>query len=475
MSINLDVLQGQVQTRCDALTNASTPMQVLTASLEAFSVQAAGGTINRTVLDTQLQRITNAVDGATPDEQLILNAAVCKNPAGGSSGGGSSGLLGDLTFLPPGPSLVTKTDNSQHLMTGVIAPAGSYPAASAVETLKCIGRPIAAGLLNVDAIIWDSAHNGSGTIVVATSGGAMTSTDYGVTWTLSQASVWTGCCWTGTAFRISNTATTTSVNSRSSADGLTWSGNNGLAITGGIANNRTPCVWDGTKVLYFCMGTNIVGSSDAVGNLALANALPVTLDTTGMVWAKSGAVYVAHGGAVGSLRKTVNQATAWTNLSSGSAHNSVITIGNFTIAHVVTNAYNLRIAENDTGWFDRPINCPAGFIPQKLSTDGTNIILSLLRGTATTPFILYSPDLGVSWFMRSLSSNQSASGSFYYVKEKFIFGMNPTNTTTVSSIGRVFTDLASADYVGTLAPVFNDGVGTNVGSAQGYLKIKDAA
>ena len=86
--------------------------------------------------------------------------------------------------------------------------------------------------------------------------------------------------------------------------------------------------------------------------------------------------------------------------------------------------------------------------------------------------MLYSPDLGVSWFMRSLSSTTTAGDVFYYVKDKFILGMKTAIAGSVSP--RIITDLSTADYVGTLAPVYNDGVGTNPGSCQGYLKIKNA-
>lgn len=75
MAIVLTAAIAEVQTRIDALTGASTLDDVLDAAIAAKKMEAGGGTLDRTILDTELNARIAAMGGSTLIEDLILAAA----------------------------------------------------------------------------------------------------------------------------------------------------------------------------------------------------------------------------------------------------------------------------------------------------------------------------------------------------------------------------------------------------------------
>lgn len=86
MTVDISTLTIEVQTRCNALTNSSTAKEVIEQGIAAKKIEQAGGMISRTVLDAQLQRISNLSDGTTTIATLISLAASVEVV---DSGGGS--------------------------------------------------------------------------------------------------------------------------------------------------------------------------------------------------------------------------------------------------------------------------------------------------------------------------------------------------------------------------------------------------
>lgn len=66
----------EVQARCNALTSGSSISTVIDCAIAAKKVEMAGGSITRTVLDAQIQRVIDLSGGGSAIEDLIVLAAV---------------------------------------------------------------------------------------------------------------------------------------------------------------------------------------------------------------------------------------------------------------------------------------------------------------------------------------------------------------------------------------------------------------
>ncbi len=71
----LTALIAEVQARCNALTGSSTVSDVLDCAIAAKKVENAGGSVTRTTLDTELQRVITASGSGSAIEDLIALAA----------------------------------------------------------------------------------------------------------------------------------------------------------------------------------------------------------------------------------------------------------------------------------------------------------------------------------------------------------------------------------------------------------------
>lgn len=75
MPIALTNLTAEIQARCNALTTFSTVNAVIDCAVAAKKLEMAGGSINRTILDTELQRVITASGNGSLIEDLIALAA----------------------------------------------------------------------------------------------------------------------------------------------------------------------------------------------------------------------------------------------------------------------------------------------------------------------------------------------------------------------------------------------------------------
>lgn len=79
--IDIENLEIEIQTRADALTGTPTDEQVLEVGIAARSVELAGGSISRTVLDVAIQNVIDSVSGAAENADLIALGATLPRPA----------------------------------------------------------------------------------------------------------------------------------------------------------------------------------------------------------------------------------------------------------------------------------------------------------------------------------------------------------------------------------------------------------
>ncbi len=84
---DLTNINVEVQDRCDGLTNSSTTKDVINAAIAARKLEIAGGTITRTALDVQIQRILNSVGSSNTFAELISLAASVPPPTIPTSSG----------------------------------------------------------------------------------------------------------------------------------------------------------------------------------------------------------------------------------------------------------------------------------------------------------------------------------------------------------------------------------------------------
>lgn len=98
----LTALIAEVQTRCDALTSGSTVSSVIDCAIAAKKVENAGGTLNRTTLDTQIQRVVSASNSSSAIEDLIALAATQSSTVVDSTPVGTfvQGLFSSSKYLP---------------------------------------------------------------------------------------------------------------------------------------------------------------------------------------------------------------------------------------------------------------------------------------------------------------------------------------------------------------------------------------
>ncbi|TXH09686.1 MAG: hypothetical protein E6R03_16340, partial [Hyphomicrobiaceae bacterium] len=84
----ITAITAEVQSRCNALNNSSTIAEVIDCAIAARKVELAGGSITRTTLDAQIQRVNDLSGGSSAIEDLIALAAM--QPAATSLSGGKT-------------------------------------------------------------------------------------------------------------------------------------------------------------------------------------------------------------------------------------------------------------------------------------------------------------------------------------------------------------------------------------------------
>lgn len=81
MTILIDPMNSEIQARCNALTNDSSLDDIRDLAIAAKIVELAGGTLNRTVLSEQIQRVVNLSGASSAIEDLIaLLSALIQAP-----------------------------------------------------------------------------------------------------------------------------------------------------------------------------------------------------------------------------------------------------------------------------------------------------------------------------------------------------------------------------------------------------------
>lgn len=138
MAITLTTLTAEVQTRCNALTNGSTAKEVIQAGIAAKKVEQAGGSITRTILDTQLTRIANASNSGSSFADLIALAASAEPSTEMAGYIAAIGSLQLMAGYNPASMPIEIVDEVgvKWLKTGVLATSSTYPALAAKAHLK---------------------------------------------------------------------------------------------------------------------------------------------------------------------------------------------------------------------------------------------------------------------------------------------------------------------------------------------------
>lgn len=143
---SITAVTTEVQTRCNALTNGSTIQAVIDCAIAARKVEMAGGSITRTVLNAQIQRVIDLSAGGSAIEDLIVLAAMEAPlpPAAGATDNTPVG--GFLTALGAGANYL-RCDGSTYLKAAYpgLTPAmlsGLTQQVFTTEALPLVGTPI---------------------------------------------------------------------------------------------------------------------------------------------------------------------------------------------------------------------------------------------------------------------------------------------------------------------------------------------
>ncbi|WP_039918877.1 hypothetical protein [Cellvibrio mixtus] len=127
MTILITALHAEIQARCNLLNNDSSLTDIIDAAIAAKKIEMTGLSLNRVVLDAQMQRIVNSLDSASAIEDLIVLAAAQElNPCNALP-------VGTYTPLPlNSDKLVTLPDGSAWLPSGTLTAAEESPLLSKV-------------------------------------------------------------------------------------------------------------------------------------------------------------------------------------------------------------------------------------------------------------------------------------------------------------------------------------------------------
>ncbi len=309
---DLSVLKTQLQARINALTNASTFDQVIDVAIATKKAVSAGVYVDRTIVDAQVQRITNALGAGSAIEDLIVIAA-------SAEGDGDSIPIGAIQKFGFAGEKFTDNNNYEWLALGLLHSKTGYEKALNNPGTCAYGQQVYTAQASTAGSVTKAADDGLGNIVIASASltHVIVSHDFGTTFVAVPHNLPNRAMtveYVGGHFVLaSNDAT--GIRTSYSADGGTTFSDAALArgLSAGIPDTvRSSC--SGTNAMFVVNNdVNAVVKTSGTANTAVT--LPAAINGssyTPIIQFFSGAFYVA-GKNTSSYYKTTNNGSSFSS------------------------------------------------------------------------------------------------------------------------------------------------------------------
>lgn len=319
--LDTTILKNELQTRINALTNASTFDQVLDIAIASKKATAAGVALTRANLDSHLQRLTNLIGAGSTIEDLIEIAATTTPESGAFP-------IGHIKKCAFSGEKYFDSNNHEWLMSGLLHSKAGYEQALNNPALRSHGRQVYSANSLTSGQTVKSATDGLGNIVIACGSNThvIVSNDNGdsfraVPHNLPNKAVTVEHI--GGHFVVAGNNSSSIFTSYSSNGGNSFSASsNARGISAGVADTvRSSSNGVGALFVYQGSGTEAVYKTSGTANAAVT--LPAAIGSyIPLIQFFGGAFYVAPKNTSG-YYKTVNNGTSFTTHSKPAAVSSV--------------------------------------------------------------------------------------------------------------------------------------------------------
>lgn len=477
--IDLTVLKTQLQARINGLSNASTFDQVIDVAIATKKAVSAGVNVDRSIVDTQLQRVTDALGAGSAIEDLIVIAA-------SSEGDGDSIPIGAIQKFGFAGDKFTDNNKYEWLVYGLLHSKTGYEKALNNPGTRAYGEQVFTAEANTAGSVTKAADDGVGNIVIAC--GSLThvivSHDFGATFVAVPHNLQNRAVtveYVGGHFVVACNNSTAIRTSYSADGGQTFSEESvARTLSGGVSDTvRSSC--SGTHAM-FVANNNVNAVVKTNGTTSTAITLPAAVNGssyTPLVQFFSGAFYVA-GKNVTNYYKSINNGASFSNhtkpVSSVINEQVCVALGTFFWMGQSGTTRIYKYTNDFTTWNDLFDLLP-NYLAESLKNTGTGyqvniyevtggLILNTHLGNYFTSNLL---DFSLIHFSRS--PIELAGNSAQYVCFKNLVmagkGLDDNNGAALnSSVLKV--DYSSADYVG----VHKQGVAPLVDGQVDYVRIK---
>lgn len=476
---DLTVLKTQLQARINALTNASTFDQVIDVAIATKKAVSAGVYVDRTIVDAQVQRITNALGAGSAIEDLIVIAA-------SAEGDGDSIPIGAIQKFGFAGEKFTDNNNHEWLALGLLHSKTGYEKALANPGTCAYGQQVYTAQASTAGSVTKAADDGLGNIVIAS--GSLThvivSHDFGENFVAVPHNLPNRAMtveYVGGHFVLASNDTTAIRTSYSADGGANFSS---ASVARGLSTGVTDTVRSsssGTAAMFVVSNDpSAVVKTSGTANTAIS--LPAAINGTSynpLVQFFNGAFYVAGKNVTG-YYKTTNNGTSFSN------HNKPIgpvieeqlcvALGRFFWMGQSGSQRYYKYTSDFVTWHDLLDLLPE-YLVKNLQTVGSStqvtiyavtgglVINTYLGNYFTTNLI----DFKLIHFSRS-AAELSGSGANYILFKNMVMSGKANNDLSASTFSTSIlkVNYSTPDYVG----VHRNGVSSVTNDELSYVRIK---
>lgn len=453
--LDTTALKNELQTRINALTNASTFDQVIEVAIAAKKASSIGVILDQANLNTQLQRVTNAVGAASAIEDLIILAA-------SASTDGLHPPIGHVKSCPFSGDKFTDSSGHEWLLKGLLHTKAGYEKALEQKALRSYGQLVYPG--GVNGMITQAATDGLGTVVIATSNAThvLVVKDGGNTVTAVPHNLpgkATGVIFVGGAFVVaSNTAAAINTSHSTNAGESFSVASVARVLTSGVADSVRGSS-DGTTGLFVASG-DVACVSFTSGTVKANRTLPVAVigSYIPLVQAANGVIIIGRKNTNSYLRTTdggANFSTINAPVSSVIFQDMTYALGKFFWCGHSGSTYYFFSSVNGLDWVDVSQSIPEPFRSHFGSLGGSLFVrvFSVTGGMVlglqnsfyfTTDFVNFE----LINFSRSAEELGGSNAQYFCFRNLVMGGFSLNESQGGSKSAMLKVDYTTPDYVG---------------------------